>query len=185
MGTRTDQAREQVIWARQGVADEAAGMRRSAIDAINLPAKAKDDPLRFGALTAATAFVVLGGPRRLLGRVRRAVLGAPRPKSLLPEEIDEAVEGLGRDTETVKRRLEREFADYLEERRKERERSTLTGALMGAGGTIVSAFTQRAARELAARMFAARPSRPSQEGRSDLVPPATEPKVARKRRAGP
>ncbi len=156
MGARTDQARDQVIAARQALLDEADGMRRSALEAVDLPAKARDDPLRFGALAAAGAFVLLGGPRRLLGRVRRAILGAPAPKSLLPDEIERAVEGMGGDSGAVKRRLEREFADYLEERRAQRERTMVTGTLLGVAGSFVSAFTQRAARRLAEELLAPR-----------------------------
>jgi len=156
MGTRKDQARDQVIAARQELLDEADGMRRSALEAVNLPAKARDDPLRFGALAAGGAFVALGGPRRLLGRVRRTLLGAPAPKSLLPEEIEQAVEGMGRDSATVRRRLEREFAEYLEEHRADRQRTMFTGTLLGVAGSFVSAFSQRAAKRLAEELLAPR-----------------------------
>lgn len=159
MAAQTDHAREQVIAARQGLVDEADGMRRSAIEAVNVPAKAKDDPIRFGALAVATAFVALGGPRRLFGRVRRAILGAPAPKSLLPSEIEKAVEGMGREPEVVKRRLEREFADYLEEHRAERERRMVIGTVLGVASSFVSAFSQRAAKEIATRLLEPRPSR--------------------------
>jgi hypothetical protein len=159
MGTRTDQARDEVIAARQGLLDEADGMRRSALEAVNLPAKARDDPLRYGALAAGGAFVALGGPRRLLGRVRRAVLGAPTPKSLLPEEIEKAVQGMGKDSKAVKQHLEREFADYLEERRAEREHSSVTATLLGVGGSFVSAFGERAARRIAQELIAPRERR--------------------------
>jgi hypothetical protein len=159
MGTRTDQARNEVIAARQGLLDEADGMRRSALEAVNLPAKARHDPLRFGALAAAGGFVALGGPRRLIGRVRRAVLGAPAPKSLLPEEIEKAVEGMGKDSTAVKRSLEREFADYLEEKRAEREHSTVTGMLLGVGSSFVGAFGERAARRIVQELLAPRERR--------------------------
>jgi len=161
MGTRTDQARDQVIAARQELLDEADGMRRSASEAVNLPAKAREDPLRFSALAAGGAFVALGGPRRVLGRLRRAVLGSPAPKSLLPEEIEKAVEGMGGDSGAVKRRLEREFADYLEEHRADRERRMVTGTLLGVAGSFVGAFSQRAAKRLAAELLAPRDRRDS------------------------
>lgn len=159
MGTRTDQARDEVIAARQGVLDEADGMRRSALEAVNLPAKARDDPLRYGALAAGGAFVALGGPRRLLGRLRRAVLGAPMPRSLLPQEIEEAVQGMGKDSKAVRARLDREFADYLERHRAEREQGMVKGALLGVGASFVNSFGQRAARRIAQELLAPRERR--------------------------
>jgi hypothetical protein len=176
MGARTDQARDAVIAARQGLVDEADGMRRSALEAVNLPAKARDDPLRFGALAAGGAFVALGGPRRLLGRLRRALLGAPVPKSLLPEEIEKAVQGMGKDSKAVKQHLEREFADYLEEHRAEREQGMVKGALLGVGGSFVNTFAQRAARRLAQELLAPRDRRdgfPSGGGGRDEAPGGT------------
>jgi hypothetical protein len=160
VAARTDQdragliaAREGVIAARRALVEEAGEMRRSALEAVNLPAKAKEDPLRYGTLGAATAFLVLGGPRRVLGRLRRALLGAPAPKSLLPREIEQAVEGMGRDGAAVRAQLDREFARYLQERRAERERSRLTTLLLGAAGSAASAFSTRAARELVIRLL--------------------------------
>jgi hypothetical protein len=167
MGTRTDQARDEVIAARQGLLDEADGMRRSALEAVNLPAKARDDPLRFGALAAGGAFVALGGPRRLIGRLRRAVLGAPTPKSLLPDEIEKAVQGMGKDSKAVRARLEREFADYLEEHRADREQGMVTGTLLGVGGSFVNAFAQRAARRIAQELLAPRERRDGTPPRGD------------------
>jgi hypothetical protein len=164
MGTSTDQARDAVIAARQGLLDEAEGMRRSAIEAINLPAKARDDPLRVGALAAGGAFVVLGGPRRLIGRIRRALLGAPVPKSLLPDEIEKAVQGMGKDSKAVRAHLEREFADYLEEHRADRERSMLSGAIAGVAGSLISSFSQRASRRLVDELLTPRRARDGSAG---------------------
>jgi len=156
MATSTDHARDEVIAARQGLLDEAEGLRRSAIQTVNLPARAREDPARFGALAAGGAFLVLGGPRRLISRVRRVLLGAPAPKSLLPREIERAVEGLGKDSGAVKAQLDREFAEYLEERKADRERSMVRGMLAGAAGTLVSTLSQRAARRLADEVLAPR-----------------------------
>ena len=148
MGSRTDQARDEVIAARAALLGETDDLRRSALEAANLPARAREDPVRVGALTAGGLFLVLGGPRRLLRRLRRTLLGAPAPRSLLPDEIEQAVEGLGRDRETVRRHLEREFADYLEARKADREKTLLSGTLLALGGTVINAVAQRAGREL-------------------------------------
>lgn len=170
MGTRTDQARDQVIAAREGVVTEADELRRSALHAVDVPARAREDPLRVGAIVAGGTFLAIGGPGRVLRRLRRLLLGAPAPKSLLPEEIESAVEGLGSDSEQVKRQLEREFADYLEERKAEREKGMVTGTLMALGGTVVNTVAQRAGQRLI-QEFLAPPRRAARtetaDGRSD------------------
>jgi hypothetical protein len=148
MATRTDQARAEVIAAREGLLGETDELRRSALEAANLPARAREDPVRVGALTAGGLFLVLRGPQRLVGRLRRAVFGAPAPRSLLPEEIEQAVEGLGRDRETVRRHLDQGFADYLEAHKADREKTLLSGTLLALAGTAINAVAQRAGREL-------------------------------------
>lgn len=173
MATRTDQARAEVIAAREGLVGEADELRRSALDAVDVPARAREDPVRVGALTAGGLFLVLGGPRRLLGRVRRTLFGAPAPRTLLPEEIEQAVEGLGRDSETVRRHLDREFADYLETRKAERERTRLSGTLLALAGTAVNAVAHRAGRELI-EGFLAPPRR--RDGRSSSASTTEQPK---------
>lgn len=165
MGTRTDQAREQVIAARQALGEELTELRRSALEAVNLPARARDDPLRLGTVAAGTAFFLLGGPQRLLRRLRRLLFGAPTPRSLLPEEIEKAVEGMGGDREAVKRHLEREFADYLEEHRADRRRTMMRSTALGIVERAVGAFSRRAARDLAMRLFEPRSANRSGAGR--------------------
>jgi hypothetical protein len=187
MGARADQARAEVTAAREGLVDETEALRGSAFEAVNLPARAREDPVRYGAIVAGGLFLALGGPRRLLRRARRAVLGAPAPKSLLPEEIERAVEGLGRDSESVKRHLEREFANYLEERQAEREKSALTGTLLAIAGTAVNRAASEASKRIIEEFLASRDESPSSAAASDVetAPPAsTGPAVARGRGRG-
>jgi hypothetical protein len=147
-----------VTAAREGLLDEAVALRGSAVEAVNLPAKAREDPVRYGAIAAGGLFLALGGPRRVLRRARRAVFGAPAPKTLLPEEIERAVEGLGRDSEAVRRHLERGFADYLEERQAEREQTLLSGTLLALAGTLVNTAAERAGKQLIEELLAPRKS---------------------------
>lgn len=132
-------------------------MERSVRDAVDLPAKARRDPVRFAGLAAGAAFVAVGGPRRVLRRVGTVLRGGrpPAPKSLLPEEIERAVEGLGADAAVVRARLEREFATYLDEHRQDRSRTDATRTLLRAFDMIVSTVSRRAARELTERLFGA------------------------------
>lgn len=187
MGARTDQARAEVTAAREGLVDETEALRGSAFEAVNLPARAREEPVRYGAIVAGSLFLALGGPRRLLRRARRAVFGAPAPKSLLPEEIERAVEGLGRDSETVKRHLEREFADYLEERQAEREKTALSATLLALAGTAVNTAASQAGKRIIEEFLAARDESapPAAANDAETVPPVSSgPVVARGRGRG-
>ncbi len=87
-------------------------------EAVDIPAKIRRAPLKSAAFAGGAAFLVLGGPGRVLGRAKRAVLGAPTPlpDSMLPAEVEKAVRALGTDGDAVRGALERSFAEYLEER---------------------------------------------------------------------
>lgn len=142
--------------AREGLVDETEALRGSAFEAVNLPARAREDPVRYGAIVAGGLFLALGGPKRVLRRLRKAVLGSPPPKSLLPDEIERAVEGLGRDSDTVKRHLEREFADYLDQRRAEREKTALSATLLALAATAVNTAASQAGKRIIDEILASR-----------------------------
>ena len=93
MGARTDAARTEVVAARQALATESARMGTATREAVDIPAKIRRAPAKSAAVAGGAAFVVLGGPRRIVRRLRRAVRGepAPMPSSMLPKEIDKAI----------------------------------------------------------------------------------------------
>ena len=105
MGARTDAARADVVAARQDLDSELVVLEASARAAVDIPAKVRRNPVKTVGIAAGTGFVVLGGPRRLYRRAKRAVLGPPdpMPKSLLPEEIEKELRKLGSDGERVRR----------------------------------------------------------------------------------
>ena len=125
MGARTDAARTEVVAARQALATEAGRMETATREAVDIPAKIRRAPARSAALAGGAAFVVLGGPRRIVRRLRRAVGGepAPLPSEMLPKEIDKAIRSLGSDGEKVRGALERSFANYLAKNGKYTDRS--------------------------------------------------------------
>ena len=86
MGARTDAARAEVVAAREALAAEYQQMGAATRDAVDVPAKIRRAPAKTAAVAGGAAFVVLGGPRRILRRVNRAVRGEPNPlpKSMLP-----------------------------------------------------------------------------------------------------
>jgi hypothetical protein len=130
VGARTDAARADVVAARQDLDSELVVLEASARAAVDIPAKVRRNPVKNVGIAAGTGFVVLGGPRRLYRRAKRAVLGPPdpMPKSLLPEEIEKELRKLGSDGERVRRVLEHEFVKYLDATAEERKKSNI-GAL--------------------------------------------------------
>ncbi|MGZ8501834.1 MAG: hypothetical protein ACXWW6_03160 [Candidatus Limnocylindrales bacterium] len=84
-------------------------------DAVDIPARIRRAPAKSAAVASGAAFVVLGGPRRIARRLRRAVRGEPAamPSALLPKEIDKAIRSLGADGDKVRGAIERSFAGYL------------------------------------------------------------------------
>ena len=125
MGARTDAARTEVVAARQALATESTRMGTATREAVDIPAKIRRAPAKSAAVAGGAAFVVLGGPRRVARRLRKAVRGepAPMPSSMLPKEIDKAIRSLGSDGDAVRGALERSFAGYLAKNGKFTDRS--------------------------------------------------------------
>jgi hypothetical protein len=103
---------------------------------VDIPARIRREPAKVMGAAGGAAFLLLGGPKRVFKSVRRAILGpkADMPKSMLPKEIDEELRKMGDDGERVRRKLEREFANYLDENaeaRKERDLGAQTALLLG------------------------------------------------------
>lgn len=112
----TQAAADDVAAARQALADELVRLEASFRAAVDVKAKVRRNPGKTAAAVGGTAFVVLGGPKRVLRSVKRRVFGAPDPlpPSLLPDQVEKAVRALGDDGAKVRGSLERDFADYLD-----------------------------------------------------------------------
>jgi hypothetical protein len=136
VGARTDAARAEVLAARAGLDEELTRLEASGRAAVDIPARIKREPAKVMGAAGGAAFLLLGGPKRVFKGVRRAILGptADMPKSMLPKEIDEELRKMGDDGERVRRKLEREFANYLDENaeaRKERDLGAQAALLLG------------------------------------------------------
>ncbi len=155
MGARTDAARAEVVARRQLLLDEVVRLEAAGRSAIDIPGKARRSPGKTVALAAGTAFFALGGPRKTVNAVRRAVLGpnADLPKSMLPEQIDKALRALGEDGDRVRGLLEREFVDYLEKNKPVREARDLRGTISELGGNVLRPVTAEAGKRLAKELF--------------------------------
>jgi len=165
VGARTDAARQEAVAARGGLVDEVAALKTSARNAVDVRAKVKRYPARAAGLAAGTAFVVAGGPRRVLRAVKRRVVGEPPPlpESLLPEEVERALRALGDDGGQVRGALERGFADYLDATASDRKAAARSRSLSRFALGIATPLAKRAGQEALKRALAAS-DRPGDEG---------------------
>ena len=136
MGARTDAARSEVLAARAGLDDELVRLEAAGRAAVDIPARLRREPAKVLGAAGGAAFLLLGGPKRVFKGVRRAVFGpdAELPKSMLPPEVEKTLKKLGPDGEKVRGTLEREFANYLDEKapqRKERDLGATAAVLLG------------------------------------------------------
>ena len=151
MATETDAARDRVLAARASLGEELETLEASARAAIDIPARIKRSPGKAAAVVGGTAFLALGGPRRVFRAGKRAVTGEPEPlpPSMLPKEIDKSLRALGDDGKKVRGALERDFAAYAKQRAKDRSglrtlivlsvaRPILAGAAKAAAGRLFS-----------------------------------------------
>ena len=155
MGASTDAARARVLAARSELEGEIVRLEAAGRSAVDIPAKVRREPAKTAGLAAGAAFLVAGGPRRLFGRVRRAIQGpeADMPKAMLPDEVQRELRKLGRDGDKVRGTLEREFAKYLDEHRQDRENRDLGAVTALLLSQLAKPITQRAARRVAEELF--------------------------------
>ena len=155
MGAQTDAARARVVAAREELREEVDRLEGSARAAVDIPAKLRREPVKTAGVAAAAAFLLAGGPKRVLRGLKRAVMGpeADLPKSMLPDEVEKELRKLGSDGERVRAILERDFAKYLAEHSEERKQRDLGGVAALMLATAVKPITDRAAKRLAAQLF--------------------------------
>ena len=122
MATETDAARDRVLAARAALGAELETLEASARAAVDIPAKVRRSPAKFGAIAGGAAFVVVGGPRRVFRGVKHRVFGkpAPFPESMLPDEIEKTLRKLGDDGAKVRGALEHDFAAYTKQASRDR-----------------------------------------------------------------
>ncbi|MFL5756266.1 MAG: hypothetical protein ACJ77N_08170 [Chloroflexota bacterium] len=160
MGARADAARAEVLAARGAAESEIEQLEASARAAVDIRAKIRRNPGRTAGVAAGAGFLAIGGPRRVVRRVRTAVLGPsePLPKSMLPKEIDQRLRKLGPDGERARVVLEREFATYLEESEPKRRERDLSAVIALALSSFARPVALRVGRELVNQLFS--PDRP-------------------------
>lgn len=155
MGARTDAARAEVLARRAALAEEVVRLEASGRAAVDIPARVRRAPAQTLGAAAGAAFLVLGGPGRVLRRVKRAVRGpeAELPKSMLPDEVEAVLRKLGPDGDRVRGTIEREFARYLEANTEARRDRDLGGMAAIVLANLLKPASVRAGRQLAERLF--------------------------------
>ncbi len=145
MAKETDTARDRVLAARATLGEELDNLEASARAAFDVPAKIRRSPAKAAAIVGGAGFLVAGGPMRLFRGARRVVRGpsAPMPKSMLPNEIEKTLRGLGHDGDKVRAALERDFASYAKQAKK--DRSGLRTLFLGAARPFVVAGGKKSA----------------------------------------
>jgi hypothetical protein len=155
VGTRTDAAEAAVVAARADLADQVDRLEAAGRAAVDIPAKVKANPAKAAGVAAGGAFLAVGGPKRLFRRAKRAITGKDEelPSELLPKEVERTLRKLGTDGRAVRGTLEREFANYLDERQKERKKEGVVAAATGLALTALRPIAIRGGRQIAERML--------------------------------
>lgn len=161
MGASTDAARAEVLARRAELRGELDRLEAAGRAAVDIPARIRREPVKTAGIAAGAAFILTGGPLRLVRGVKRAILGpeAEMPKSMLPEEVDKELRKMGSDGDRVRAVLEREFAKYLEEHAEERRSRDLGAVTAMLLASLGKPLTQQAGKRLAQELF--RPDAPS------------------------
>jgi hypothetical protein len=155
VGARTDAARAEVLAAREGLGDELDRLEAAGRAAIDIPARLRREPAKLAGSAAGAAFLLLGGPGRVVRGIRKAIFGkdAEIPKSMLPPEVEKTLKDLGPDGAKIRGTLEREFAQFLEEKAPERHDRDLGAAAGGLLANVLRPLTIRAGRQLAEQLL--------------------------------
>jgi len=156
-------ARQAVVDARLAVEKELDDLGLATRAALDIPAKIRRNPVRTVGVGAGAAFLLLGGPKRMLKQVEQRVFPKRRYRRLTPAEIDRAVDRLGEeDREAARAHLERDFASYLEKEHA-KEQPNARRSFWGTYDTVMAIVGAAAARELVKR-FLEVPQEARQEG---------------------
>lgn len=170
MADSVAEARQEVELARRAIESELDDLGASARAAVDIPAKIRRNPVRTVGLGAGAAFLLLGGPRRVMKAAEGRLFPRRRPKRLLPKDIDKTVDRLGvEDPEAVKAHLERDFAAYLQ-REHARDEPNARQSLWRTYDLLLGSVGAVATRELVKRFFDV----PQGQRKAPAVPAAQE-----------
>lgn len=151
-------AHKDLLLARKGVAAEVDGLSDSIREAVDIPAKVKREPLKAAALAGGAGFLLLGGPKKVLRGIGRAMPKRERDPyaGLLPDEIEKVLKdtGLARDPR-VRHALDRDFAEYLRRKGRAEPLPNARASLWRTYDTVVGPLGTIGAKKLVEQLFAA------------------------------
>ena len=111
MGATLDETRVELETQRARVRATAQRLEAATRHALDLPARIRENPIQTAAIAGGLAFLLLGGPRRVVRKVRQTVRGsdAERAYAALPGSlralIDSAAPGRGDARDEARRQL--------------------------------------------------------------------------------
>jgi hypothetical protein len=147
----TQAARADVLAARAALDAELEQLKASAKDAGDIPGKVRDNPAKAAGIAAGAGFLLLGGPKRVYRGVKEVILGPdePLPPSLLPKDVEKTLKKMGTDGARVRGTLERDFAEYLEDKNKDRRKNSVNAIVTALALTAVKRGAVIAGRRIA------------------------------------
>jgi hypothetical protein len=179
--------RQAVVDARKDVEKQLDDLGLATRAALDIPAKVRRNPVRTVGVGAGAAFLLLGGPKRVLKRVEQQLFPRRRYQRLTPAEVDRAVDRLGEeDQEATRAHLERDFATYLEKTHP-KEQPNARRSFWGTYDTVVGIVGAAAARELVKRFIEvpqqARTEVAQEDAKADVAEAKADAAEAKKDRA--
>ncbi len=165
MAESTTEARQEVENARGALGSELDELGVATRAALDIPAKIRRNPLKTAGIAGGVAFLVVGGPKRVIRAAERRLFPRRRDRleSVLPKDVARAVDRLGDDAEKVRANLERDFMHYLERRHPE-EAPNARRSFWRTYDILVGSLGGIAVRELAKKLFEAPADRKRREG---------------------
>jgi hypothetical protein len=153
--SRVDAAYARVLAARADVENEVDRLEAAGRAAVDIPAKVRANPAKAAGVAAGGAFLALGGPKRVFRRAKRAVTGKDEdlPSELLPKDVEKALKAIGTDGRKVRGALERDFAKYLDTRKKERSKEGVVAGITAIALSAIRPVAIRGGKQLAERML--------------------------------
>lgn len=151
-------AHQELLAARRGLAADLDGLTTSTKAALDVPAKIRREPLKAAALAGGAGFLILGGPKRVLKGVGRALPKRKRDPyaGLLPDEVEKVLRdtGVARDPR-VREALSHDFAEYLRRKGRTDAQPNARASLWRTYDLVVGPLGTVGARMLVDRLMAA------------------------------
>ncbi|MGH2488891.1 MAG: hypothetical protein ACRDFR_04680 [Candidatus Limnocylindria bacterium] len=140
MGATLDETRVELEAQRARVRATAERLELASRHALDLPARIRENPIQTAAIVGGLAFLLLGGPRRVLRQARQTARGsdAERAYAALPSSlravIDAAAPGHGDAREEARRQLALALHAWREDPKNRRRAARLASEALSPPG---------------------------------------------------